>query len=443
MPTAASSTCGSIEADGLATCRVWISGRRSGAGRASEPEGRQSARVLRALVRADWQPLSMVFAHDPPTDLRLFRQTFGPGLRFDQPFTGLVMPAGDLEPADGHRRPGAAVLRPPVAARPAAGHDHRAGPVRWSKSCCPRAGVTGARQPRPLLPAPQPSPQLRRRGSFSAIVQEIRAQSAGPWPPGSLAMGGRGDGRGRPGAGGPVAGRWSPGRSSPGPPNPIRPTARGGPQLRAPAVVRSWPSPRWGAARGQRSAVVRGRIPSWPGWPATVNRSDSRRAPLTLAAGPAAVPGRGDDRLRHAHRPARPCEAAAPLGPLRSPTRWRRWRVGLRRRLRAPGRTGATGAARGRRFLLGRNLPRPCPGRGADARVGPGQCAGPRWRWPTTSSVRRRSTGGRGLADQFGLATALRLVPAASLAAAGVLVLGRRMAPDGDTRTEWTLAPDS
>ena len=47
------------------------------------------------------------------------------------------------------------------------------------------------------------------------------------------------------------------------------------------------------------------------------------------------------------------------------------------------------------------------------------------------------------LADRLGLATALRLVPAASLAAAVVLVLGRRLAPDRDTRTEWTLAPDS
>ena len=47
------------------------------------------------------------------------------------------------------------------------------------------------------------------------------------------------------------------------------------------------------------------------------------------------------------------------------------------------------------------------------------------------------------LADRLGLATALRLVPAASLAAAAVLVLGRRMAPDRDTRAEWTLAPDS
>jgi predicted MFS family arabinose efflux permease len=47
------------------------------------------------------------------------------------------------------------------------------------------------------------------------------------------------------------------------------------------------------------------------------------------------------------------------------------------------------------------------------------------------------------LADRVGLATALRLVPAASLAAAAVLVLGRRMAPDRDTRTEPTLAADA
>ena len=87
-----------IEADGLATVQVWLDFEAPVPTRQSvDLTAANLVGVLRALVRADWQPLSVVFAHGAPADLGFFRQTFGPGLRFDQPFTGLVMPAGDLD----------------------------------------------------------------------------------------------------------------------------------------------------------------------------------------------------------------------------------------------------------------------------------------------------------------------------------------------------------
>jgi AraC-like DNA-binding protein len=53
--------------------------------------------VVRSLVRADWQPLSVTFAHDPPADLSLFREVFGPGVRFGQPLTAVVFRSRDLD----------------------------------------------------------------------------------------------------------------------------------------------------------------------------------------------------------------------------------------------------------------------------------------------------------------------------------------------------------
>ena len=53
--------------------------------------------VIRALVGAEWTPLSTCFAHPPPADLTTFHRAFGPGLRFDHPFTSVVFPARDLD----------------------------------------------------------------------------------------------------------------------------------------------------------------------------------------------------------------------------------------------------------------------------------------------------------------------------------------------------------
>ena len=52
--------------------------------------------IVRALVRGDWQPLSVQFAHPVPADPEPYQRVFGSRLRFDHEFTGLTFPARDL-----------------------------------------------------------------------------------------------------------------------------------------------------------------------------------------------------------------------------------------------------------------------------------------------------------------------------------------------------------
>ncbi|MGY1738185.1 AraC family transcriptional regulator [Geodermatophilus sp. SYSU D00684] len=87
-----------LEADGLATVQVWLNfGAPVPVRQFLDGTTAVLVGVVRSLVRVDWQPLSVVFAHGPPADPTLFHQVFGPGLRFDEPFTGVVFPARDLE----------------------------------------------------------------------------------------------------------------------------------------------------------------------------------------------------------------------------------------------------------------------------------------------------------------------------------------------------------
>ena len=87
-----------VEADGLATVQVWLDfGAPVPIRQFLDGTTAVLVNVIHGLVRVDWQPLSVVFAHGPPVDPTLFHQVFGPGLRFDQPFTGMVVPARDLD----------------------------------------------------------------------------------------------------------------------------------------------------------------------------------------------------------------------------------------------------------------------------------------------------------------------------------------------------------
>src|SRR3712207_3759297 len=85
-----------LEADGLATVQVWLEfGAAVPLRQSTDLTVANLLGVLRSLVRAAWQPLSVVFAHRPPADLGLFRQVFRLGLGLDQPFTGPVLPGRD------------------------------------------------------------------------------------------------------------------------------------------------------------------------------------------------------------------------------------------------------------------------------------------------------------------------------------------------------------
>ena len=170
-----------LEADGLATVPVWL---EFGA----PVPIRQSVDLtvanliggLRSLVRADWQPLSVLFAHGPPADLGLFRQVFGLGLRFDQPFTGLVLPASDLDlptvTADPAMRLYARRLLETVQPlRPATEQVRSMVELLLPAGRCSLAHVSRA----PHLPPRTLHRHLAEEGeSFSAIVQEVRARWA-------------------------------------------------------------------------------------------------------------------------------------------------------------------------------------------------------------------------------------------------------------------------
>ncbi|MGY1616982.1 AraC family transcriptional regulator [Geodermatophilus sp. SYSU D00691] len=87
-----------VEADGLATVQVWLDfGAPVPVRQFLDGTTAVVVNVIRGLARADWQPLSVVFAHGPPADPGRYHQVFGPGLRFDQPFNGVVFPARDLD----------------------------------------------------------------------------------------------------------------------------------------------------------------------------------------------------------------------------------------------------------------------------------------------------------------------------------------------------------
>src|SRR3954468_3065118 len=53
--------------------------------------------VVRTLLGSDWAPLTPSFSRPAPPDLEPYRRLFGPGIRFDGTFTGLLFPARDLD----------------------------------------------------------------------------------------------------------------------------------------------------------------------------------------------------------------------------------------------------------------------------------------------------------------------------------------------------------
>lgn len=87
-----------IEGDSLARVEVWLEfGEPAPVRQGLDLTTAHLTRIIRALVRADWTPLSAHFSHPAPADRTAFHEVFGPGLRFDQAWTGVVMPVRDLD----------------------------------------------------------------------------------------------------------------------------------------------------------------------------------------------------------------------------------------------------------------------------------------------------------------------------------------------------------
>jgi AraC-like DNA-binding protein len=53
--------------------------------------------IIRALIGSDWQPLVTSFARPAPPEQEPYLGLFGPGVRFDGTFTGLLIPDRDLD----------------------------------------------------------------------------------------------------------------------------------------------------------------------------------------------------------------------------------------------------------------------------------------------------------------------------------------------------------
>jgi AraC-like DNA-binding protein len=86
-----------VEADGLATVQVWLDlGEPVPIRQPLDLTVASLVGIIRMLVGAGWRPLSVCFAHRAPANLGTFHQIFGPGLRFEHAFSGVVFPARDL-----------------------------------------------------------------------------------------------------------------------------------------------------------------------------------------------------------------------------------------------------------------------------------------------------------------------------------------------------------
>ncbi|MGY1631926.1 AraC family transcriptional regulator [Geodermatophilus sp. SYSU D01186] len=86
------------EANGLATIRLWLEFTEPAPVRQSLELATAALHgIIGELLGRGWEPLAVCFAHPPPEVLRTHHATFGPRLRFDHPFTGLVFYADQLD----------------------------------------------------------------------------------------------------------------------------------------------------------------------------------------------------------------------------------------------------------------------------------------------------------------------------------------------------------
>jgi AraC-like DNA-binding protein len=86
------------EDDGVVTVRLWTEfGEPVPTRQVLELAVAALLGIIRELLGTAWEPLSVSFSHRRPEVLDTHLATFGPRLRFDQPFTGLLLPAAQLD----------------------------------------------------------------------------------------------------------------------------------------------------------------------------------------------------------------------------------------------------------------------------------------------------------------------------------------------------------
>jgi AraC-like DNA-binding protein len=86
------------ETQGLAAVEVWLAfGEPVPSNQSIDLVMGALVGILRTLVGSEWEPLVPTFARPEPPDPTPYRRLFGPGVRFDGTFTGLLFPSRDLD----------------------------------------------------------------------------------------------------------------------------------------------------------------------------------------------------------------------------------------------------------------------------------------------------------------------------------------------------------
>lgn len=85
------------ESEGTATVRLWLElGVPAPLGQATTFAVAALNGVIRAGADDAWRPLGAHFPYSAPADVSAYRNAFGPGVHFDQPFAGLTLRTRDL-----------------------------------------------------------------------------------------------------------------------------------------------------------------------------------------------------------------------------------------------------------------------------------------------------------------------------------------------------------
>ena len=171
------------ESDGAATIRLWLElGAPAPVGQATVLGVAAINGVIRECIEDSWRPLGAYFAFPAPADLGQYRAAFGPGLRFEQPFTGLVLSSRDLASPNRLSDP---LLRPYAqqfleAAVTRKGPSATARVTELVELLLPagRCSLTAVAQALRVDPRTLRRHLAREGTSFSAIVDEARAALA-------------------------------------------------------------------------------------------------------------------------------------------------------------------------------------------------------------------------------------------------------------------------
>jgi AraC-like DNA-binding protein len=138
--------------------------------------------IVRTLVGGEWEPLSSSFARPAPADPEPYRRVFGPGVHFDGTFTGLLLPARDLDfpvvIADSSLRPYTLELLGSLSAAGSSTATVQVAEVVELLLPLGRCSLTEVGRTLGIRPRALQRSLADEGESFSSVVQTVRARQA-------------------------------------------------------------------------------------------------------------------------------------------------------------------------------------------------------------------------------------------------------------------------